>query len=113
MKRVLSSIKCNTATARKLGEADGRALYKTRTKKFFFADGHDLRVASTAEAHSWLSTHFGQKSADAAIAEESSRRVTIDLPAALVEKIDAARDDCNRTRKAVIEAAVKSVFERE
>ena len=113
MKAVRDATRCDTATARKLGTAGGLTLYKTKSRKFFFADGRNLRIipAPATEAYSWLAQNVGKAAAESAFVEEDRQRITVDLPASLLDKIDAARDADNRSRRAVIEAALKQVFE--
>lgn len=111
MKAVRDATRCDTATARKLGTAGGLTLYKTKSRKFFFADGRDLRIIPATEAYSWLAQNVGKAAAESAFAEEDRQRITIDLPASLLDKINAARDADNRSRRAVIEAALRRIFE--
>lgn len=111
MKAVRDATRCDTATARKLGTAGGLTLYKTKSRKFFFADGRDLRVIPATEAYTWLAQNVGKADAESAFVEEDRQRITVDLPASLLDKIDAARDADNRSRRAVIEAALKQIFE--
>lgn len=110
MKAVRDATRCDTATARKLGTAGGLTLYKTKSRKFFFADGHDLRIIPATEAYTWLALNVDKAAAESAFGEENRQRITVDLPASLLGKIDAARDADNRSRRAVIEAALRKVF---
>lgn len=110
MKAVRDATRCDTATARKLGTAGGLTLYKTKSRKFFFADGRDLRIIPATEAYSWLSQHVSKAAAESTFAEEERQRITVDLPASLLDKIDAARDADNRSRRAVIETALRQIF---
>lgn len=111
MKAVRDATRCDTTRARKLGTAGGLTLYKTKSRKFFFADGRDLRIIPATEAYSWLAQNVSKAAAESAFAEEDRQRITVDLPASLLDKIDAARDADNRSRRAVIEAALKQIFE--
>lgn len=110
MKAVRDATRCDTATARKLGTAGGLTLYKTKSRKFFFADGRDLRIIPATEAYFWLAQHVSKAAAESTFTEEERQRITVDLPASLLDKIDAARDADNRSRRAVIEAALRQIF---
>jgi len=112
--RALGRVECNPKTARKIATADGETLYKTKSRKFFTVDDDgEIALVSTNRAVLWLTRHYGDGAADLAFADEKevpTLRVTLDLPAELVEKIDAARDDERRSRRAVIQAALEKEF---
>lgn len=112
MKRVRGAVECNTKTARKIASADGVTLHKTKSRKFFFAEGDEVRLISDTDARDWLVEHCGADEAEAAFVDEDLRRITVDLPVELVERIDAARDDEKRSRRAVILAALQEQFGR-
>ena len=111
--RALGRVECNPKTARKIATADGVALYKTKSRKFFTVENGEIALIPANKAVLWLVEHYGDGAAELAFADEKEvpmLRVTLDLPAALVEKIDAARDDVLRSRRSVIQAALEKQF---
>jgi len=112
--RALGRVECNPKTARKIATADGVTLYKTKSRQFFTCDADgELALISANRAVLWLVQYYGDGAAELAFADEKevpTLRVTLDLPAELVEKIDAARDDERRSRRAVIQAALEREF---
>lgn len=115
MKRRLGAVECDTRTARLIGEADGLRLFRTKSKKYFVEDiqAQDVCLIDDKEAHSWILKNLGAAKYKAAFEEEKTRKISLDLPVSLVDKIDAARDDVKRTRRAVIESALKEVFDHD
>jgi hypothetical protein len=110
MKRVLGATVCDTTSARLIAESGGMALYKTKSKKFFSVRGDVVRIMTDAEARAWLVRYAGAEVAAAAFAVPDMRKISLDLPVALIDKIDAARDDVRRSRSAVILAALEEKF---
>ena len=110
MKRELGRVECNTKTARKIASADGVTLYKTKSRRFFVEDSDELRLMGDAEAREWLTQHCGADFAAAVFTDEDLRRVVVDLPVELVDKIDAAKTAELKTRRAVIQAALENSF---
>lgn len=115
MKRRLGAVECDTRTARLIGEADGIRLFRTKSKKYFVEDTHvqNVYLISDTVAYSWILKNLGAAKYKAALEEEETRKISLDLPVSLVDKIDAARDDVKRTRRAVIESALKQVFDHD
>jgi hypothetical protein len=110
MKRVLGATVCDTTSAKLIAKSGGMALYKTKSKKFFSVRGETVQMMTDAEARAWLVRYAGAEAAAAAFAEPDMRKISLDLPVALIEKIDAARDDVRRSRSAVILAALEEKF---
>ena len=110
MKRVLGATVCDTTSARLISKSGGMALYKTKSKKFFSVRGETVQMMTDAEARAWLVMNAGAEVAAAAFAVPDMRKISLDLPVALIEKIDAARDDVRRSRSAVILAALEEKF---
>lgn len=110
MKRVLGATVCDTTSARLIAKSGDMALYKTKSKKFFSVCGDVVRIMTDAEARTWLVRYAGAEAAAAAFAVPDMRKISLDLPVALIEKIDAARDDVRRSRSAVILAALEEKF---
>ena len=110
MKRVLGATVCDTTSARLIAKCGGMAIYKTKSKKFFSVRGDVVRIMTDAEARAWLVRYAGAEVAAAAFAVPDMRKISLDLPVSLIEKIDAARDDVRRSRSAVILAALEEQF---
>ena len=111
MKRHLGAVQCDTDTAKLLASAGGVSLYRTKTGKFFIELGGDMNVITATAARAWLTQTVGEKETEKIFAREELFRVSVDLPISLIQEIDAARDKSCRSRKAVIEAALRKVFE--
>ena len=113
MKRVLGGVRCNTSSARLIGEADGVKLYKTKSRKFFVEDlaVADVYLISDADARQWLTRHFGAAKAEAAFAEDDPRKISLDLPEELLAKVDALRDGVRRSRAAVIKNILENALQ--
>ncbi len=109
MKRVLGATVCDTTSARLIAKSGDMALYRTKSKKFFSVRGDVVRIMTGPEARAWLLRYAGAEAA-AAFAVPDMRKISLDLPVALIEKIDAARDDVRRSRSAVILAALEEKF---
>ena len=110
MKRVLGATVCDTTSARLIAKSGGMALYKTKSKKFFSVRGETVQMMTDAEARAWLVMNAGAEVAATAFAVPDVRKISLDLPVALLDKIDAARDDVRRSRSAVILAALEEKF---
>lgn len=110
MKRVLGATVCDTTSARLIAKSGDMAIYKTKSKKFFSVRGQTVQMMTDAEARAWLVRYAGAEAAAAAFAVPDMRKISLDLPVALIEKIDAARDDVRRSRSAVILAALEEKF---
>lgn len=110
MKRVLGATVCDTTSARLIAKSGDMAIYKTKSKKFFSVRGDVVRIMTDAEARAWLVRYAGAEVAAAAFAVQDMRKISIDLPVALLDKIDAARDDVRRSRSAAILAALEEKF---
>ena len=110
MKRVLGATVCDTTSAKLIVKCGGVSLYKTKSKKFFSVRGDVVRIMTDAEARAWLVMNAGVEVAAAVFAVSDMRKISIDLPVALLDKIDAARDDVRRSRSAVILAALEEKF---
>lgn len=110
MKRVLGATVCDTTSAKLIAKSGGMALYKTKSKKFFSVRGEAVQMMTDAEARAWLVMNAGAEVAAAAFAVPDMRKISLDLPVALLDKIDAARDDVRRSRSAVILAALEEKF---
>lgn len=110
MKRVLGATVCDTTSARLIAKSGDMALYKTKSKKFFSVRGDVVRIMTDPQARAWLVRYAGAEIAAAAFAVPDMRKISLDLPVALIDKIDAARDDVRRSRSAVILAALEEKF---
>lgn len=110
MKRVLGATVCDTTSARLIAKSGKMAIYKTKSKKFFSVRGDVVRIMTDAEARAWLVRYAGAEAAAAAFVAPDMRKISLDLPVALIDKIDAARDDVRRSRSAVILAALEEKF---
>ena len=110
MKRVLGATVCDTTSARLIAKSGGMAIYKTKSKKFFSVRGETVQMMTDAEARAWLVRYAGAEVAVAAFTVPDMRKISLDLPVALLDKIDAARDDVRRSRSAVILAALEEKF---
>ena len=110
MRKHLGAVQCDTDTARLLASAGGVSLYRTKTNKFFVEIGGGMNVITAAAARSWLTQTIGAEETEKLFTKEKLFRVSVDLPISLIQKIDAARDKKCRSRKAVIEAALRKAF---
>ena len=110
MKRVLGATVCDTTSARLIAKSGGMAIYRTKSKKFFSVRGETVQMMTDAEARAWLVMNAGAEAATAAFVVPDMRKISLDLPVALIDKIDAARDDVRRSRSAVILAALEEKF---
>ena len=110
MKRVLGATVCDTTSARLIAKNGDMAIYKTKSKKFFMACGETVQMITDAEAYAWLVKYAGAEVAAAAFAVPDMRKISLDLPVALLDKIDAARDDVRRSRSAVLLDTLQKAF---
>lgn len=110
MRRHLGAVQCDTDTAKLLASAGGISLYMTKSGKFFIELGGGMNVITAEAARSWLTQTIGAEETEKLFAKEELFRVSVDLPVSLISKIDAARDKKCRSRKAVIEAALRRAF---
>lgn len=111
MRRHLGAVQCDTDTAKLLASAGGVSLYRTKSGKFFIELGGGMNVITATAARAWLTQTIGEEETEKLFAKEELFRVSVDLPVSLISKIDAARDKKCRSRKAVIEAALRKAFE--
>lgn len=111
-RQVLGAVACNTQTATYIAEFDGITLYRTKTWRFFFEKGGQLTLVDNKVAYEWLLSHGGPKLAEKAFETISVIRLTLDLPVELVEKIDAAKTERLRSRRAVIQALLEKALRK-
>ena len=107
--RVLGGCRCDPATAQPIASADGVTLYRTKSRRFFTEQDGQLALLTEDEAVEWIRQHADETVLAKAFDETQPVHLTVDLPAWLVELLDARRG--RRSRRAVIQAALEKFYQ--
>ena len=98
--------------ARLIGSVDGETLYRSKSGVFFtdsLCDTEPKRITIT-EAKEWVKKNCSPTRYALVFDERAPVRVSLLIPAALLELIDAAKDSTNRSRNAVIVKGLEQYF---